>query len=721
MIAKVLVEINNINVDKTFDYIVPFEYIENIKIGMRVKVPFASRELEGFVLDLVNSTDDNYELKEIISIVDTEPILNNELLHLGQFMSKKYFSTLISCYQTMLPKALKAQNKTTISKKMIKYVELCSNSFPKLKPNQEKIVEYLRINGKVKKEEVNKISVSGVNTLIKNGIIIESLIEEYRLVTKDINKEKETFKLTVEQQEAKNKILSQTQSSVFLLHGVTGSGKTVVYMEIVEEMLNRGKDSIFLVPEISLTPQMVYHFKSRFGDEVAVLHSRLSEGEKYDEYRKIVEGKVHIVVGARSAVFAPFKNLGAIIIDEEHTTSYKQDNNPKYSAIEIAIERAKNNNAIVILGSATPSLETYARSIKGLYTLVELKHRVNTNNLPLVEIVDMSKEKHRGNIFSSRLITEVNKRLEEHEQIILLLNRRGYSSFITCSNCGYTAKCPHCDITLTYHKTSNTLRCHYCGYADKMNDICPSCGEKAIKTLGTGTEKVEEEIKKVFNARVVRMDLDTTSKKGSHEKIITAFKNHEYDILLGTQMIAKGLDFSNVTLVGVINADTSLMIPNYRSNEYTFQLLMQTAGRSGRGEKNGSVIIQTFNPEHYAITLASKHDYIDFFKQEMEVRRKLSYPPYYYLIYIKVIGKDYNKISIESNKIASILTRELKNSKILGPTTCSVFKLNGLFRFGIIIKYKKEEKMEEVLQSLVNHYKGNQTVKVDIDVNPNNF
>lgn len=721
MIAKVLVEINNINVDKTFDYIVPFKYIEKIKIGMRVKVPFASRELEGFVLDLVNSTDDNYELKEIISIVDEEPILNNELLHLGQFMSKKYFSTLISCYQTMLPKALKAQNKTTINKKMIKYVELCSNSFPKLKPNQEKIVEYLRINGKVKKEEVNKISVSGVNTLIKNGIIIESLIEEYRLVTKDINKEKETFKLTVEQQEAKNKILSQTQSSVFLLHGVTGSGKTVVYMEIVEEMLNRGKDSIFLVPEISLTPQMVYHFKSRFGDEVAVLHSRLSEGEKYDEYRKIVEGKVHIVVGARSAVFAPFKNLGAIIIDEEHTTSYKQDNNPKYSAIEIAIERAKNNNAIVILGSATPSLETYARSIKGLYTLVELKHRVNTNNLPLVEIVDMSKEKHRGSIFSSRLITEVNKRLEEHEQIILLLNRRGYSSFITCSNCGYTAKCPHCDITLTYHKTSNTLRCHYCGYADKMNDICPSCGEKAIKTLGTGTEKVEEEIKKVFNARVVRMDLDTTSKKGSHEKIITAFKNHEYDILLGTQMIAKGLDFSNVTLVGVINADTSLMIPNYRSNEYTFQLLMQTAGRSGRGEKKGSVIIQTFNPEHYAITLASKHDYIDFFKQEMEVRRKLSYPPYYYLIYIKVIGKDYNKISIESNKIASILTRELKNSKILGPTTCSVFKLNGLFRFGIIIKYKKEEKMEEVLQSLVNHYKGNQTVKVDIDVNPNSF
>ena len=721
MIAKVLVEINNINVDKTFDYIVPFKYIEKIKIGMRVKVPFASRELEGFVLDLVNSTDDNYELKEIISIVDEEPILNNELLHLGQFMSKKYFSTLISCYQTMLPKALKEQNKTTINKKKIKYVELCSNFFPKLKPNQEKIVEYLRINGKVKKEEVNKISVSGVNTLIKNGIIIESLIEEYRLVTKDINKEKETFKLTVEQQEAKNKILSQTQSSVFLLHGVTGSGKTVVYMEIVEEMLNRGKDSIFLVPEISLTPQMVYHFKSRFGDEVAVLHSRLSEGEKYDEYRKIVEGKVHIVVGARSAVFAPFKNLGAIIIDEEHTTSYKQDNNPKYSAIEIAIERAKNNNAIVILGSATPSLETYARSIKGLYTLVELKHRVNTNNLPLVEIVDMSKEKHRGSIFSSRLITEVNKRLEEHEQIILLLNRRGYSSFITCSNCGYTAKCPHCDITLTYHKTSNTLRCHYCGYADKMNDICPSCGEKAIKTLGTGTEKVEEEIKKVFNARVVRMDLDTTSKKGSHEKIITAFKNHEYDILLGTQMIAKGLDFSNVTLVGVINADTSLMIPNYRSNEYTFQLLMQTAGRSGRGEKNGSVIIQTFNPEHYAITLASKHDYIDFFKQEMEVRRKLSYPPYYYLIYIKVIGKDYNKISIESNKIASILTRELKNSKILGPTTCSVFKLNGLFRFGIIIKYKKEEKMEEVLQSLVNHYKGNQTVKVDIDVNPNNF
>lgn len=720
MIAKVLVEINNTNVDKAFDYIVPSELSKKIKVGMRVKVPFASRQLEGFVLELTTEENSNYELKNIDSIVDEEPILNNELLHLGKFMSNKYFSTLISCYQTMLPKALKAQNKTNINKKMIKYVELCVNTFPKLKPNQEKIVEYLKVNGRVKKDEVNKISVSGVNTLIKNGILKETLLEEYRLVIKE-KEEKKVFQLTEEQKAAKDKILSQTHSSVFLLHGVTGSGKTVVYMEIVEEMLKKGKDSIFLVPEISLTPQMVYHFKSRFGDYVAVLHSRLSEGEKYDEYRKIVEGKVHIVVGARSAVFAPFKNLGAIIIDEEHTNSYKQDNNPKYSAIDIAIERAKENNAIVVLGSATPSLETYARSIKGVYTLVELKHRVKADALPDVEIVDMSKEKHKGNIFSDRLIKEVNNRLEKHEQIILLLNRRGYSSFITCSNCGYTAKCPHCDITLTYHKTSNTLRCHYCGYADRMDDVCPNCHERAIKTLGTGTEKVEEEIKKIFNARVVRMDLDTTSRKGSHEKIITAFKNHEYDILLGTQMIAKGLDFENVTLVGVINADTSLMIPNYRSNEYTFQLLMQTAGRSGRGEKKGFVIIQTFNPEHYAITLASKHDYINFFKKEMEIRRKLSYPPYYYLTYIKVIGKDYNKISFEANKIASILTRELINSKILGPTTCSVFKLNGLFRFGIIIKYKKEDKMEEVLHNLVNHYKGNQTVKIDIDVNPNTF
>lgn len=725
MVARVLVEISNINVDKTFDYFVPFELENKIKVGIRVKVPFATRELEGFVLEIINdSLDSDYELKQIIDVIDNEVVLNEELLELGKFMSEKYFSTLISSYQTMLPKALKAQNRTTINKKFIKIIEISDEiniNDHILNSTQSKIIDLLKNKIQIRKDELNKISASSVKTLLKKGILKEKEVEEYRLKEIDVIKQ-EPFTLTPSQREAKEEILNtKSLPKTFLLHGVTGSGKTIVYIEIVEEMLKQGKDSIFLVPEISLTPQMVYSFKSRFGDEVAVLHSRLSEGEKYDEYRKISSGKVHIVVGARSAVFAPFKNIGVIIIDEEHTTSYKQDNNPKYSAIDIAIERSKFHNCRVILGSATPSLESYAKSIKGLYQRIELKTRFNDKVLPKVEIIDMNKERRRGAIFSDKLINEINLRLEKKEQVILLLNRRGYASFVTCSNCGHTIKCPHCDITLTYHKSSNTLRCHYCGYGDKMQEVCPKCEEKSMKSLGTGTEKVEEELKKLFNARIVRMDLDTTVKKGSHESIINDFKDYKYDILLGTQMIAKGLDFSRVTLVGVINADTSLMIPNYRSSEYTFQLLMQTAGRSGRGEKEGRVVIQTFNPEHYAIKFAKEHDYLGFFKKEMSIRRELSYPPYYYLVQIKVIGKDYDIIRNEANKIAYKLKNLLKNSQILGPTTCSVFKLNGLYRFGIIIKYKKEEHIDEVLKILIDHYKNNRNIKIDIDINPNNF
>lgn len=725
MVARVSVEISNINVDKTFDYFVPFELENKIKVGIRVKVPFATRELEGFVLEIINdSLDSDYELKQIIDVIDNEVVLNEELLELGKFMSEKYFSTLISSYQTMLPKALKAQNRTTINKKFIKIIEISDEiniNDHILNSTQSKIIDLLKNKIQIRKDELNKISASSVKTLLKKGILKEKEVEEYRLKEIDVIKQ-EPFTLTPSQREAKEEILNtKSLPKTFLLHGVTGSGKTIVYIEIVEEMLKQGKDSIFLVPEISLTPQMVYSFKSRFGDEVAVLHSRLSEGEKYDEYRKISSGKVHIVVGARSAVFAPFKDIGVIIIDEEHTTSYKQDNNPKYSAIDIAIERSKFHNCRVILGSATPSLESYAKSIKGLYQRIELKTRFNDKVLPKVEIIDMNKERRRGAIFSDKLINEINLRLEKKEQVILLLNRRGYASFVTCSNCGHTIKCPHCDITLTYHKSSNTLRCHYCGYGDKMQEVCPKCEEKSMKSLGTGTEKVEEELKKLFNARIVRMDLDTTVKKGSHESIINDFKDYKYDILLGTQMIAKGLDFSRVTLVGVINADTSLMIPNYRSSEYTFQLLMQTAGRSGRGEKEGRVVIQTFNPEHYAIKFAKEHDYLGFFKKEMSIRRELSYPPYYYLVQIKVIGKNYDIIRNEVNKIAYKVKDLLKNSQILGPTTCSVFKLNGLYRFGIIIKYKKEEHIDEVLKLLIDHYKNNRNIKIDIDVNPNNF
>ena len=719
MVVNVLVELSNKNIDKTFDYLVPSHLEDKIQIGKRVTVPFGHQTLEGFILGTNNTEYDN--LKEIIDVVDEDIILTTELLELGKYVSNITLSTLISAYQVMLPKALKAQKGTKINKKIVKYVELNKTDIDatKLNDKQKEIINLVKKTKRIKKEILNKISLSSTNTLIKREVLKEIEVEEYRLDEEEELVEK--YPLTIDQQRVVNEIITEKENNIFLLHGVTGSGKTEVYMEIIEKMKEQNKTSIVLVPEISLTPQIVNRFRKRFGKTIAILHSRLSEGEKYDEYRKISKGEVDIVIGARSAVFAPLKNIGAIIIDEEHSTSYKQESNPKYNAIDVAIERGKYHNAKVILGSATPSLETYARARKGVYKLVELKNRVNNRSLPEVEIIDMNKEKNKTTYFSDKLTKAIKERLERQEQIILLLNRRGYASFVTCSNCGYVEKCPNCDITLTYHKSSNTLRCHYCGYGNKRIDTCPECHEKAIKELGVGTEKVEEEINSLFNCRVVRMDFDTTSKKGAHEKIIEEFKNHQYDILLGTQMIAKGLDFENVTLVGVINSDTSLMIPNFRSSEYTFQLLSQVAGRSGRGEKKGSVIIQTHNPDHYAIELSKTHDYLGFYNQEMKIRRELSYSPYYFMASIKVISKDYDKAKDESNKVGNFLRTKLTNSIILGPTVCSVFKVNNLYRFNIIIKYKKEENLYKALSYLQDHYKSMNNIKIDIDFNPINI
>ena len=599
MVANVLVELSNRNIDKTFTYNIPNELENLIKVGIRVLVPFGKQTLEGFVLSISENTNSEIELKDIIKPIDDEVILNEELLELGKFIKRKTLSTLISAYQVMLPKALKADKKTKINKSyesniIIKDEKLLKDY--KLTDKQKIIIDEIR-NGKNDKKHLKDLATSSLTTLLNKGILEEVLSEKYRLSIEN-KKEYKKVELNDEQKNAVNTVLSDLdKSNTYLLYGVTGSGKTEVYMEIIDAMLLQGKTAIVLVPEISLTPQMVERFSSRFKENIAILHSRLNDGEKYDEYRKIARGEVKIVIGARSAIFAPLKNIGVIIVDEEHTTSYKQESTPKYNAIDIAVERAKYHNAQVVLGSATPTLESFAKVIKGIYKLIELKKRANNKALPTVTLVDMNKEKNRNNHFSKTLIQEIQNTLDRKEQVILLLNRRGYSSFVTCSNCGYVSKCPNCDITLTYHKTSDMERCHYCGYATKRKEVCPECHEKAIEQLGYGTEKIEEELKSLFNARVIRMDIDTTGTKGAHEKIISAFRNQEYDILLGTQMIAKGLDFANVTLVGVINADTSLMIPNFRSSEYTFDLLSQVSGRSGRGEKKGTVIIQTFNQE----------------------------------------------------------------------------------------------------------------------------
>ena len=640
MIIGVLVELSNKNIDRVFDYSVPSNLRDKIKLGIRVKVPFGFMELEGFIVEIKNGS--SIEVKDILGVVDEDIVLNEELLELGKRMQENTLSTLISCYQVMLPKALKAKNGRVINKKLDTYYYLNDNvDYSKLTPKQMEIVNLCLEKKKVIRKELVDISSSSLNTLIKKNILVEEKIDHYRVsYNEKIEPKKE---LTTDQKRLVNEVLSSNETYPYLLYGVTGSGKTEVYMELIEDALKKGKTSIVLVPEISLTPQMVLRFQKRFGDNIAAIHSALSDGEKYDEWRRIVKKEAKIVIGARSAIFAPLDNIGMIIVDEEHSDSYKQDDsNPRYNAKEIAIIRAKYHNCSVIFGSATPSLEAFARAKKGVFKLLELPNRINGKKLPSIKIIDMNEmmKKTRGH-FSLDLLDAVRERIERGEQVILLLNRRGYSSFVTCKNCGYTFKCPNCDITLTYHKTSNTLRCHYCGYGTKVYKICPECKEESINDLGVGTEKIEEELNKLFpDSKILRMDFDTTSRKGMHEKMIRAFKNHEYDILLGTQIVSKGLDFDNVTLVGVINADTSLNIPDFRSSENTFSLLAQVAGRAGRSDKEGQVIIQTFNPDHYAIQYTKNHDYIGFYNKEMFIRRELKYPPFYYICYIRISGKD---------------------------------------------------------------------------------
>lgn len=722
MIIGVLVELSNKNIDRVFDYSVPDCFLDKIKLGIRVKVPFGKMELEGFVVEIKGSSD--IEVKDILDVIDDEAILNSELLELGKKMQEDTLATLISCYQIMLPKALKAKNGQVINKKFDTYYYLNKDivCYGKLSTSQEKIINLCMEKEYVLRKELVDISLSSLNTLIKKNILLEKKLEHYRLsYNEKIEPKKE---LTNDQKSVVDEVLANTGYFPYLLFGVTGSGKTEVYMELIEDALNKGKTSIVLVPEISLTPQMVLRFQKRFGDNIAAIHSALSDGEKYDEWRRIVSGEAKIVIGARSAIFAPLNNIGMIIIDEEHSDSYKQDDsNPRYNAKDIALLRGKYHNCPVIMGSATPSLEVFARAKKGVFKLLELPNRINGKSLPHINIVDMNEmiSKTKGH-FSPVLLEAISARLLKNEQIILLLNRRGYSSFVTCKNCGYTFKCPNCDITLTYHKSSRTLRCHYCGYGTKVYDTCPECHEKSINDLGVGTEKVEEELNKLFpESRILRMDFDTTSRKGMHEKMIKAFKNHEYDILLGTQIVSKGLDFDNVTLVGVINADTSLNIPDFRSSETTFSLLAQVAGRAGRSDKEGEVIIQTFNPEHYAIQYTKKHDYLGFYNREMSIRRELKYPPYYYICYVKISGKDNKYIYEESLKITKLFHNKLISMIILGPSPCTIFKLNNIYRYGIILKYKKDEDLREVLNKVIEHYKDNRNIKIDVNFNPSHF
>lgn len=617
----------------------------------------------------------------------------------------------------------KVKNKA--NKKKVKFVSLADQPLAAeiLEQNQKKaekqkalLSELLhRPPGEYLLQEIlteSGASLPTAQTLFKKGILTIEEKEVYRDPFQGRTmKRTEPLPLTENQENAIKPILESIENhnhETVLLHGVTGSGKTEVYLQSIQSVLDKGKEAIVLVPEISLTPQMVNRFKGRFGSAVAVLHSGLSIGEKYDEWRKILRKEVSVVVGARSAIFAPFQNLGIVIIDEEHETSYKQEDHPRYHARDVAIWRGKFHSCPIVLGSATPSLETYARAQKGRYQLAELANRVHSNPMPEVTIVDMREELKNGNrsMFSLPLMDKLKEGLKKGEQSVLFLNRRGYASFILCRDCGYVAQCPHCDISLTYHKRFGELKCHYCGYKESVPSVCPSCTSEHIRFFGTGTQKVEEELAKVLpEARVIRMDVDTTSKKGSHEKLLTAFENGEADILLGTQMIAKGLDFPKVTLVGVLAADTMLHLPDFRASEKTFQLLTQVSGRAGRHELEGKVIVQGYDIQHYSIQLASKHDFHTFYQHEMQTRKLHQYPPFYYLGLLTFSHLDLMQVVEASEKAASFLSKRLSpESLLLGPVTSPIARVKDRYRYQVMIKYKNEPELRNWFEEIMAHF-----------------
>lgn len=723
MYVSVLTQIGAKAVDQTFFYHVPKLLENNIKIGVRVRIPFGNMILDGFVLGISdNSSYDNSKIKDIINVIDKEPVLNKEMLLLGKYMSDNLLASLSSCYQVMLPKALKAEVKSNIKIKYDRYLHRIKSI--------EEIDRYIdnckyesQINLLCKLKEgdilITKMS-SSINTIIKYGFA-SIIYEECKRYKYDGISNYKRVNLTDKQRLVSDTIISSFgKSDTFLLYGVTGSGKTEVYMDVIEKAINNGKSAIMLVPEIGLTPQIVGKFISRFGNVISVLHSKLSDSERYDEYRKITNGESKIVIGTRSAIFVPFNNIGVIIIDEEHTSSYKQDNNPRYSAINVAEWRSKYHNCPLVLGSATPSLESFAKAGNHVYKLLSLTERAGGSVLPIVNIIDMKEEVKKGNfILSDMLKNKISEVLSKGEQAIILLNRRGYSSTISCKECGYVYKCPNCDITYTYHKSSNNLKCHYCGYSMVLPNKCSICGSDNLKDYGLGTEKLEETLNSLYKARIVRMDVDTTSRKGQHQKIIDDFGEHKYDILIGTQMIAKGLDFPLVTLVGVVSIDSSLMSPDYRASENTFQLLSQVSGRAGRSENKGEVIVQTFNPDHYAITLAKNHDYIDFYKEEMKVRKMLKYSPYYYMVLVSITSKDYELGFKEANKIGSYIRNNISNDSIvLGPTMANMFKVNNIYHYQIIIKYRKDDSLMKVLKFIIDMQVRNNKIDVSIDFNP---
>ncbi len=723
MIAEVIVDIVHSEVDKIFDYECDFE----IAVGTCVVVPFGlwDKTTTGFVIRLKSTTDIAPEkLKSIIRALDERPAINEECLSLARGLADRYRVPLAACLRLFLPPEMR-MGEVGESTKTVYFLTEEEPYFPPRAVKQRELYAYLEEHGEADGAFLRKTFGSALNALVERGLVRSKKERVLRTPYRGAEGEAPVRTLTSAQQNAVD-IIHSTEKTVTLLHGVTGSGKTEIYLTLIAEQLQKGRSSIFLVPEISLTPQMFSQLRARFRSEVAILHSGLSAGERYDEWRRLREGEAHIAVGARSAVFAPLENLGVIVIDEEHDGSYSSESTPRYNTFEIALARAKYNGCKVVLGSATPSVETYRRAAEGEFELIRLPDRINARPLPEVTLVDMRRELRRGNAtpFSSLLRDRLKACLDGGNQAILFLNRRGYAQSVQCRDCGETVKCEHCDVALTYHKEENCLKCHYCGARYKVPRACPSCGSIRIGTMGTGTQRVVRELKTLYpSARILRMDLDTTGGKEGHYKILKQFAAREADILVGTQMVAKGHDFPSVTLVGILDADMSLHFPDYRSGERTFQLVTQVAGRSGRAEEKGEVVLQTCEPENYILRFAANYDYTGFYEHEISMRAAMMFPPFCTIVRVMVTGEDEGEtlacLKEVYTRLSALYEREKEKFLFFNRMHAPVKRIQNKYRYQVLMRLLPEGPLAEIYDEVaaVKHKK----VLCYVEENPSNL
>ena len=733
--ANIIVDISQEKLDRSFSYLVPEAMHSQIHVGDVVEIPFGkgNRITKGYVLELTGTIQyDESKMKSVQKIlVKTQTTRKDRLVALASWMRDTYGSTMIQALKTVIPvkKKVKQKEKRTLILLLSQDETEEKLEFYKKKNQKARyrllqaLAEEKEIPYEIAIEKLN-ITPSVIRTMEEQKVLKTESMLVYRNPIHQESQGRYNIILNPEQQRIVDAIWKDESHMVSMIHGVTGSGKTEIYMELIARTIAENRQAIVLIPEIALTYQTVMRFYRRFGDRISIIHSRLSAGEKYDQFQRAENGDIDIMIGPRSALFTPFPRPGLVIIDEEHESSYKSETTPRYHARETAIELARMESAKVILGSATPSLEAYYRAKKGEYALYTLNRRARSSILPEVSVVDMREELKNGNrsIISEALKEQIEKKLQSEEQIMLFLNRRGYAGFLSCRSCGHVIKCPHCDVSLSVHNYGRMI-CHYCGYEEKRPEVCPKCGSTFISTFGIGTQQVEQVVRKIFpHARVLRMDMDTTRTKNGHEKILSAFQNQEADILIGTQMIVKGHDFPNVTLVGILAADLSLYADDYKAGERTFQLLTQAAGRAGRGEKQGNVIIQTYDPEHYCIQASAKQDYQAFYEEEMSYRMLADYPPAVFMISIHGSGKDEEHLQKAMEYLVKVTERmpEKRAVKIFGPVSESIGKIQDEYRKVIYIKAEEQNVLTGIKNKLEKYMElneGYRTVMIQFERN----